>query len=60
VKECSNLGLAEFLSAPAWRDWLGEIEDYNLFVEDLKWQWKTLWLERIDDRVRAEGMCRGG
>ena len=35
--EHGNLGLAEFLSAPAWRDWLIEIEDYNLFVEDLRW-----------------------
>jgi len=34
-----------------------EIEDYNLFVEDLRWQWKTLWRERIDDRVRAEGIA---
>jgi len=60
VIEHGNLGLAEFLSAPAWRDWLIEIEDYNLFVEDLRWQWKTLWLERIADRVRAEVMCREG
>jgi len=58
--EHGNLGLAEFLFAPVWRDWLIEIEDNILFVEDLRWQWKTLWLERIDDRVRAEGMCRGG
>jgi len=37
-----------------------EIKDYNLFVEDLRWQWKTLWRERTDDRVRAEGIASRG
>jgi hypothetical protein len=27
------------------------------FVEELKKEWKTLWLERIDDKVRAEGIA---
>jgi hypothetical protein len=26
-------------------------------VEELKVQWKKLWQERIDDRLRAEGMA---
>ena len=26
-------------------------------VEELKIQWKKLWLERVDDRLRAEGMA---
>jgi hypothetical protein len=26
-------------------------------VEDLKGQWKSLWSERVDDRVRAEGIA---
>jgi hypothetical protein len=26
------------------------------FIEELKKQWKTLWRERIDDKVRAEGI----
>ncbi len=27
------------------------------FVEELKIEWKRLWSERIDDRVRAEGVA---
>ena len=26
-------------------------------VEELKVQWKRLWLERVDDKVRAEGIA---
>ena len=26
------------------------------FVEGLRTQWKTMWRERIDDKVRAEGI----
>ena len=26
-------------------------------IEELKTQWKRLWLERIDDKVRAEGIA---
>ena len=26
-------------------------------IKELKKQWKTLWLERIDDKVRAEGIA---
>jgi hypothetical protein len=28
-------------------------------VEELKEQWKRLWQERIDDKVRAEGIANG-
>jgi len=31
-------------------------EERKAFVEGLKQQWKTLWQERIDDEVRAEGI----
>jgi len=31
-------------------------EEKKQFVEELKKQWKTLWQERIDDKVRAEGI----
>jgi len=31
-------------------------EEKRKFVEELKKQWKTLWRERIDDKVRAEGI----
>jgi len=27
------------------------------FVEELKKEWKTLWWERIDDKIRAEGIA---
>jgi hypothetical protein len=27
------------------------------FINELKVQWKTLWKERIDDKVRAEGIA---
>ena len=27
------------------------------FVDDLKVEWKRLWTERLDDRVRAEGIA---
>jgi hypothetical protein len=26
-------------------------------IDEIKQQWKQLWLERIDDKVRAEGMA---
>ena len=31
-------------------------EEKKAFIEELRQQWKTLWLERIDDEVRAEGI----
>jgi len=31
-------------------------EERRKFVEELKKQWKTLWRDRIDDKVRAEGI----
>lgn len=31
--------------------------DLKKVVEELKLDWKTLWRERIDDRVRAEGIA---
>jgi hypothetical protein len=29
----------------------------NEMVEELRVQWKKLWLERLDDKVRAEGIA---
>ncbi|MEM3725628.1 MAG: hypothetical protein QXK98_02045 [Candidatus Bathyarchaeia archaeon] len=34
-----------------------EALDKNNFVKELKEQWKTLWRERIDDKLRAEGIA---
>ena len=33
------------------------LEEWRQFVEDLKKEWKILWRDRIDDRVRAEGIA---
>lgn len=34
-----------------------EKTDSKEFVEELKTQWKTLWRERVDDKVRAESIA---
>ena len=33
------------------------LEEWRSFVEDLKKEWKTMWRDRIDDKVRAEGIA---
>jgi hypothetical protein len=33
------------------------LEEWRNFVEDLKREWKTMWRDRIDDKVRAEGIA---
>ena len=32
-------------------------EEWKEFVDELKAQWRVLWRDRIDDRVRAEGIA---
>ena len=34
-----------------------ETAEWKEFVDELKAQWKMLWCERIDDKVRAEGIA---
>lgn len=34
-----------------------EWKEQKLFTEELKHQWQLLWRERIDDKVRAEGIA---
>lgn len=34
-----------------------QASDEKKVVEELKTEWKRLWTERIDDRVRAEGVA---
>jgi hypothetical protein len=34
----------------------GRVEEQKKLVEELKVQWKLLWSERFDDKVRAEGV----
>lgn len=31
--------------------------DNKKLVEELRYQWKKLWQERVDDKVRAEGIA---
>jgi hypothetical protein len=41
----------------SWGDCLTEVFDEKNVVEELKAEWKRLWRERFDDRVRAEGIA---
>ncbi|MGB9683888.1 MAG: hypothetical protein ACPL1Z_03035 [Candidatus Bathyarchaeales archaeon] len=41
----------------SWRDYKVENMANKEFVEELKKEWKTLWRERIDDKVRAEAIA---
>ncbi|MGQ9566186.1 MAG: hypothetical protein ACUVT5_06550 [Candidatus Bathyarchaeales archaeon] len=34
-----------------------EWKEQKLFAEELKRQWKLMWRERIDDKVKAEGIA---
>lgn len=36
---------------------MSTIEDKSEFIENLRRQWKAMWRQRIDDRVRAEGIA---
>jgi hypothetical protein len=38
------------------RNYLVELTTENI-VEEVKGQWKRMWMERIDDHVRAEGIA---
>jgi hypothetical protein len=35
----------------------GQWKEKKEFVEELKRQWRLMWLERIDDRLKAEGIA---
>jgi hypothetical protein len=35
-----------------------ETSDLKTFVDELRGQWKDLWQNRIDDKVRAEGIAK--
>ncbi len=34
-----------------------ETSEWKEFVDEVKAQWKMLWRERIDDKIRAEGIA---
>jgi hypothetical protein len=42
---------------PSGRDCIVETPGLKEFVDELRGQWKLLWRNRIDDRVRAEGIA---
>ena len=39
------------------RDFVKVSENQKQLVEELKTEWKKLWQERLDDKVRAEGIA---
>jgi len=42
---------------PSGRDCIVETSGLKEFVDELRAQWKLLWRNRIDDKVRAEGIA---
>lgn len=34
-----------------------ETKEWKQFVDEIRAQWKTLWRERIDDKIKAEGIA---
>jgi hypothetical protein len=42
---------------PSGRDLVVVLPVHEEIVKELREQWKTLWRERIDDKVRAEGIA---
>ena len=42
---------------PSGRDYIVETSGLKEFVDELRVQWKLLWRNRIDDKVRAEGIA---
>jgi hypothetical protein len=53
-----GLEIAEVLiSGSARRNQIMEAAELKVFVDELRIQWKDLWLNRIEDKVRAEGLA---
>jgi len=42
---------------PSGRDCIVEPSGLKEFVDELRVQWKLLWRDRIDDKVKAEGIA---
>ena len=49
--------MTESCPLPSGRDCAAEAVDWKGFVEDIKQQWRLMWRERIDDKLRAEGIA---
>jgi hypothetical protein len=41
----------------SWRDFVEMSLPEKEMVEEIKIQWKSLWQQRVDDKVRAEGVA---
>ncbi len=48
--------VTESCPLPSGGDCLAGAVDWKGFVDELKQQWRLLWRQRIDDKVRAEGI----
>ena len=49
---------AKKLFTGAWRKQTLATDNMKEFVDDLRVDWKNLWQNRIEDRVRAEGIAK--
>lgn len=49
--------MTESCPLPSGRDCIAGAGEWKGFVEELKRQWQLLWRERLDDKVRAEGVA---
>lgn len=49
--------MSESRPLPSGRESTADTPTWSEFLEELKRQWRLLWRERIDDKVRAEGIA---
>jgi len=50
-------GMTESCPLPSGRECIASAEEWKGFVDELREQWKLMWRERVDDKVRAEGIA---
>ena len=50
-------GMTASCQLPSGRECLAGAEEWKGFVDELREQWKLMWRERVDDKVRAEGIA---
>lgn len=49
--------MSESRPLPSGRDFTVDAMEWKSFLEELKRQWRLLWRELINDKVRAEGIA---
>ncbi|NIM45196.1 MAG: hypothetical protein GTO54_06115 [Nitrososphaeria archaeon] len=49
--------MTESYPLPSGRDSIADAAEWQSFVDELKRQWRLMWRERINDKVRAEGIA---